>query len=54
MTKDQARAALAFLDRITLAPREIPALHDVAAALNAIANPQPKVEVDSDDSTPVS
>lgn len=44
MTKDQARAALAFLERITLAPREVPALQEVAAALNAIANPTTPAE----------
>jgi hypothetical protein len=54
MTQDQARAALAFLDRVTLQPREISAFMAVAQALNDIATPAPKDLPADGNSSPVS
>lgn len=44
MTKDQARNAMTFLDRITLAPREIGAYSEVLKALHEIVNLPPAEE----------
>lgn len=41
MTKEQARNAIAFLQRIQLAPAEIPAYSQVMNALVQITEPTP-------------
>jgi hypothetical protein len=42
MTPELAKAALAFLERTSLAPREIAAYVEVVRALQALTVPKPK------------
>lgn len=41
MTPHVARNALTFLERATVAGKEVPAYIEAVAAINAFANPQP-------------